>query len=547
MSKKRLIKNNEKNTGKKRWFLDIFVVFFCLAGAAVSLNLFRIDLFQTIASHNQEPVGTVTIRNNNVQRRLSDRVLWGRLLAESPVYLGDLIRVAELSSATLHIADNNIDLNENTLIRILGSADSAGNIMLDLSSGSLNLFSGVSGGIELNLTGSRVTANPGTLLSAAAGESGMSVQVNEGSVEITADDGQSLTLDTGEMLALDANGIERVEPAAVVTQPRPNARLLNNTGEPLAVRFSWITIDIEAGQSLLLEIAEDRNFSRIARRIEGASAAAANLNVGIWYWRLSFENSVLNTGQLTVVASQGAAPVSPAQDSLFFYKDNLPTLYFEWQELEGASSYIFEAGRTPDFRNPQMTRQTATASIVDSNMGEGIWYWRVLPVFSSLYEGNAAYSSVASFRVEQSREPEAPVRPPPPLPEPPQEDRFPADEHQVKIEELRDERKIDFSWSAVSGANAYIFSLHHSQSQEAGGSDERRQVLRTDPLLDTNWTLDNLSILDHGTFIWQVEAVNMNRDGAIEQRGRVAENSFVVDIPAPSLPEINNIETLYGQ
>ena len=105
---------------------DLFVIILCLSTAVFGLYLFRLDLFQTISSRNIKPVGTITIKENIVQRRPMDRLLWDRVVVESPVYLGDLIRVAEISSATLNIDNNHLDLNDNTLIRIQRSKDGEG-------------------------------------------------------------------------------------------------------------------------------------------------------------------------------------------------------------------------------------------------------------------------------------------------------------------------------------------------------------------------------------------------------------------------------------
>jgi hypothetical protein len=58
--------------------------------------------------------------------------------------------------------------------------------------------------------------------------------------------------------------------------------------------------------------------------------------------------------------------------------------------------------------------------------------------------------------------------------------------------------------------------------------------------------LENLAVLGRGTFIWQVEAVNRNSAGTIEQRGRVGENSFIIDIPRPGRVQIEDPGTLYG-
>jgi hypothetical protein len=105
--------------------------------------------------------------------------------------------------------------------------------------------------------------------------------------------------------------------------------------------------------------------------------------------------------------------------------------------------------------------------------------------------------------------------------------RQPANGHRIGVEELKAQRNIAFSWSAVQGANAYIVTLYH----ETNG--RRRRITGTaQPISRTSWTLDNLSLLDRGNFIWQVEAVN-TAGGRIDQRGRPGENTFSIDIPRP--------------
>ena len=357
-----------KTKSQKIRAIDIIVILFCLAGAAYSFNLFRLDLFQTINSRNLEPVGTVTAKNNNVQRRLGERVLWGRLSKDSPVYVGDLIRVAENSGVRLDIADNTIELNENTLIRILLSPD--GEIMLDLNMGSVSVVAVNGGsGIMINMMGSRVTALPGTSFSAVVEDDETVIQINEGS---------TVTLFLAEP-ELEAE--PEPEPTAVAIVPPPPA--------------------------------------------------------------------------------QQPRPATPP----------------------------------PSRPTPQPTPQPAP----------------------------------------QLTPQPAPVR----LSEPARESQRPADGQRIEPDNLRANQRIDFNWSPVSGANAYEFTL--SRKDTSG----RRQVIRTEMLERTNWTLTDLSVLEHGTFIWQVEALNRNRDGTIERRGTVSENSFEVNIPVPKIPETINIEILY--
>jgi len=590
--------NQPQKPRHRKRFADVFVVLFCVSGAAFSLNLFRLDLFQSIASLNKKPAGTVTVKYNNVQRRFSDRMLWSRLAVESPVYFGDLIRVAEYSAAILHINDDNIYINENSLIRIRALVDDEGRIVIDLGSGSLSISGGntgaANGGVALKVMGSVIAPKAGTILSASAGENGMTVQVNEGSVVITKEDGKSSVLVTGENLSLDTKGVEQAFPSAVVTLPRPNAHFIKNSAEPLNVRFAWKTANIDQKQRLRLEISAVPNFMRLTQTIEDVDSANSALGAGTWYWRLSYQGVVLSAGQFIIVDAMVSTMVSPIQNSLFRCREDLPSVRFEWQPIEEASYYILQAGLAPDLSDILITRQTAVASFVESVPEVGTWYWQVKPVFSSIYEGNTTFSPIASFKIEQVDEPlnaapatadnlkvrdsslvtavEQAVQEPTAvemrispsvtmvLPEtssgkkqepvkasggggqPPREvlpkatNLQPVADKKFQFEDMRKTRQIDFSWSSVDGANAYIFTLYFKNN-----NGRRQRIVQTEPLKKTNWTLENLALLKNGTFVWQVEAVNINSNGKIEQRGSVVETTFIIDIPALKAPEIEDI------
>ena len=112
--------------------------------------------------------------------------------------------------------------------------------------------------------------------------------------------------------------------------------------------------------------------------------------------------------------------------------------------------------------------------------------------------------------------------------------------YRIDIERLRNQRNIVFNWMPVTGANAYVFSLF---KQTAAGS--RRMITRTNPENRTSWTLENINELTRGIFVWQVEAVNINLSGTVEQRGIIGESTFIIDIPLPEV-QANTPGLLYG-
>jgi LysM repeat protein len=390
--------------------IDVCVVLFFLSTAAFSLNLFRLDLMQTLDSRDEDPAGTIIIRNNVVQRRYADRVLWDRLFVDSPVYSGDLIRAADNSDATVIIKSNGLDLNENTLIRIQFAPDGRGPFQVELKEGNLGISTSMeSSPLMLSLVGGiEVLPGPGTVLNAASGNDGIEVQVNEGMATLTKE-GSSRERVEGMMVAQDASGVERIVPAVVVKSPLPNARYLKDKPEPVTVNFIWNRINLEA-ETLRLEISGDRNFLRDLQVIDGLyNQTQGFCEPGLWFWRLSHGDAVLRSGQLTVADASGPILQSPAMDSVFRYHDDLPTLRFQWSEKPDASHYIVEISDAEGFTNPHVSKKVASASYISSNLGQGTWYWRVQPVFPSVYEGAAVFSSAAVFRIEQSNDPRAPT------------------------------------------------------------------------------------------------------------------------------------------
>jgi hypothetical protein len=390
------------------------VVLFCLSGAALSLNFFRLDLFSTIRHLTLEPVGTITFRKNTAQRRLADRTLWDRLRQDAPVYPGDLIRTADISEAKVFFegGSGSLNLNDNTLIQIQSEN---GRPRIDLSEGGLSLNSPESGGggLVINAGGSRIEVEAGTALSAeTASSGGMVLRVSEGSAVISNGEGRRAAR-AGEVVSMDASGTERMEPAALVYYPRPNARYVRPGREATEIAFSWNRVNIPEEEPVRLDLAEDRNFSRITWTGENSGVqAAAEVVPGVWYWRLSLAAgegaAPLATGKFTVIYAPPPALITPVEGYVYRYRTRLPGVRFQWTETEGAVSYLLEAASDPGFGSPQFTGEIRGTAHTVSSLGPGTWFWRVRPLFPEGFEGLGAVSAVPAFRIEQAGELEAP-------------------------------------------------------------------------------------------------------------------------------------------
>jgi hypothetical protein len=112
---------------------------------------------------------------------------------------------------------------------------------------------------------------------------------------------------------------------------------------------------------------------------------------------------------------------------------------------------------------------------------------------------------------------------------------------EIGLEQLRQSRSLTFSWKEVRGANAYIFTLLET------GPDGRKNILSREPNSATSYFLEDIRTIGRGSFLWEVEAVELNPNGTYIRRGNIGRNSFTVNIPQPGAPKPREPGTLYGK
>ncbi|MCL2175109.1 MAG: FecR family protein [Treponema sp.] len=479
--------------------LDVFVVLFCLTGVAVSLYLFQRDLFTALRSLSA-PVGTVSIKYNTVQRRIQDRMIWDRLFDDSPVYDGDLIRVDRLSGATINIADNQIDLGENTLIRVQKGADG---LNLNFLGGNINVTTQESSETIFLTSGDRVIqAAPGTSFSVSSDDDGVFIlRVTEGTAHVTQGD-KVIEAVTGDVIVQDTQGNEVREPVAVVSRPQQNAYLINNELNPLNVEFAWVKVNIPQDDRMRLEISDNINFSNIEHTISNLGTMAETpLNSGVWFWRLLHEDKSLAAGRITVVTEIPASSVIAEEPQ---------------PEPEPEPPAILEESSAPVIAETPLPRPLAQT---------------ILP---SLIPPTPLSPPPAQTMPEPLRDFSVRLLPPP-------EKMSPDNRFTIGIEELKVHRNIVFTWSEVAGANSYILTIFRE------GFPRHRQIFQTGLLTNLTFTFDDLSLLEnHDNIFWNVEAVFVNEEGTIEKRGEIKEYGIVLNVPSPGRVRTRGMGVMYG-
>jgi len=594
--------------------LDLFVILFCLAGAAVSLFLFYQDLFLKFSSSSEKQAGKVIIKQNTVQRRLNDRVVWDRLFDDSLVYNGDVIRVSRLSQAELDIDESRIGLGENTLIRI--QTDTAA-LLIDFFSGEINIKASDNGmPVLLSIGDQVVQTTPGTVLSASTDENGTMLRVIEGHAQVNNQSGQSTQIPAGTVVIHDANGnlaaatpqqIAAMEAARadsnakqpVTAQQAEAAQQQAETTEfyqvsaqlpPIELKyplndgplylgedkddfyFTWAaspnadyyTFIISPNRNLMNPVITKNlrdNFYTYKRNEN-------TLPPGVYYWSVSYTdikgNESLPTQTRTVISSESVQDYKKRSSELIFLNELLHEALMAHNNEPAEPEAARDTAEPPPVPAPVPVTASPPAPAPRSAPAPAPAP-RTAPVPRAAPAPTPA--PAPQVRQTQTPAPAAETTPQPPseaalekitqpaeVPEPKPaaqsmkpllpapENMLPANSYLLDAEQLRRQRFIHFTWSAVSEANSYILTIYKENGLRPS------QVFQTE-ISDnaTEYKFDSFRLLDNnGAYIWQLEAIAYNSDDMIDRRGKPGENKFTLDIPRPGRVRLRDMGVLYG-
>ena len=354
--------------------------------------------------------------------------------------------------------------------------------------------------------------------------------------------------------------------APILDTPRENDRLLVEEGKP--VNFSWerrsyanyykFSLFVEGRNIPLTEISSLQNNSLLVFFDNNTS--------GRFRWTVqgfasptetsSGRNGLIAEGHFVIVGQAGSAQngqtswtiprianiqtysgevhspitlISPASGA------NIPGIQAlrlppeaQWTSDEPLRNVQLVVSRTSDpTSDPKaIIRDAGSSSVTFPPLREGIWYWIIQGDTSNgrgVTPGDPFWFTVLPI----------PLLPSPPAIQP-------EDSSVIGIEQLTRDRSITFRWDGLEGANAYIFSLFLEGNPPT-------LVLATAPETVLTYVLDNLSLLNEGNYLWQVEAVYRNRNGDIEQRGVIEQHPFSIDIRHSNTLQTQSMGTIYGQ
>ncbi|MBQ0002989.1 MAG: FecR domain-containing protein [Treponema sp.] len=100
------------------------------------------------------------------------------------------------------------------------------------------------------------------------------------------------------------------------------------------------------------------------------------------------------------------------------------------------------------------------------------------------------------------------------------------------------QRKIDFEWHSVSGADRYVFKLYDKSRKVVYEKVFEKNV--------TKFTIDDFSKMSVGNFTWTLEAQSMY-EGYLFQNGNIVKQTFKIDLPNIKTPKTFDAGVRYGK
>ena len=399
----------QKRTRFKSPLRDALVILCCVGTAVFFTWLFWRDLNRSSSRSDKESIATITFKNKIAQRKYEDRVVWERVNQNSPLYDGDIIRTADLSSAIIHFKDGTaLDLSENTMVQIYYSESG---IQVSVGGGDIQVDSSSNSKVALKLDdGSTVNVDAGASLAAKTDASGSkSLEVKSGSAKITTEGGSLAEIASGESVNVEKGGGITKKPLTITSVPK-ELRLLNIKHELIPVKLEWKKADNSAAK-VVVQTSRTKDFAKLlSERKYSTSSAELKLDDGVVYWRAFSEDAkeMAVDGKITVEKIDRVVPQTPAEGGEYRYRTSLPRVSFRWSGNNYADHYRFVVSSTPDMRGNPVEMEVQDTFVTLDSLAAGNYYWQVTPYYTLNNVGYEGASKVRGFTVVKSEQIRAP-------------------------------------------------------------------------------------------------------------------------------------------
>lgn len=313
----------------------------------------------------------------------------GSAKKNSNVYQGDTIRTSELSETSITFADGtSLEVYENSMLRL----DFSGNEQsFELTGGALHISGGKSptGATRVIRIGKSVVDVPSESdVSLLETEGVISVDVTEGAVSLKSETGAvtSVAENTGMRLDTNTGESEVVVREISAVAPEQGARYHSVNADDEVVFTGKASGDLSGA---FIDLSSDQLFSVDVKSVparvdpDGSVTARSHVEPGVRYWRIRAESGELSpTRRFTLSRSVLPQAIRPDDGTTIRFRKLVPKVRFSWSESPEAVSYVLEIARDRNGADVAQKLRTNLTGMTLASLGEGVWYWRVVPEYS---------------------------------------------------------------------------------------------------------------------------------------------------------------------
>lgn len=197
---------------------------------------------------------------------------------------------------------------------------------------------------------------------------------------------------------------------------------------------------------------------------------------------------------------------------------------FTWQTGDTPKKWTLTVYKNSvSSRNIVKTYNNPVSGILMPQLEEGTYWWTITGYTEEGYD--ISVQEPRSFTVSR-----IPALPAPEIIEPEIDEVF-------GVAYLQNNHTITFAWEPVTNATEYILTV-----KNASGVSLEIPVLSADT---TEYVLEDLTSLENGPVIWTLQA-NRIFEGKLLQSGEISTQSFEIDLPPLTIPQIKDFGTRYG-
>lgn len=336
---------------------------------ALLIYLMQCHWRNRFGSHGEaKPVGEVVYKYHQVQRKLSDRMLWEDVESKSPIYAYDWVMTKDKSDARITLKNGmKVDMDPESMVEI---DETQAGVGLTLKDGTIRADTRESKeGTIMTADGTKIDLNKGAAQITSDGKN-VSVDVQHGNATVKNRDREAKVA-AGEIGSVTSSGVKKEKTGIVLRSPEPGS-VFAEPDKPVSFAFDAP----QGSDGCAIEVTGNKSKRTLAAT-DGKRSEKFRDGTYNWRVRCKLKGEAISspTGVFRMRPQSDFALLSPAPGEIIT-ANRAEGLTLKWR-----SSGIVHAdvASTPDFTKPVKTADVEAQALAVPNLKPGKYYWRVYP------------------------------------------------------------------------------------------------------------------------------------------------------------------------